>query len=306
LLKYGLSAPLFISMLIISSAAISKSNAAMLFDSKLLFNTSIRSTSLKLVLPARAVNYKGQMINLKGDAKGKQSEKNKAEKAITINMDTIPAKNDGPIFTAVEKAPEFKSGIPAFYRFLGQNIRYPEAMRKKNIQGKVFITFIVEKDGSLSDIKSVRDVGYGSAEESIRVLKLSPKWSPGYQNGVPVRVQYTMPINFTMENTKTTKDTSQKTGDASPKTYKVEYSPAKMFYTVTKDSGKNSPAPLFILDGKEVAQLNNVAPSDIESINVLKQDRDDNSLVLLYGAKAVNGVVLVKTKKAAAKTNSVH
>jgi TonB family protein len=289
LLKYGLSAPLFISMLILSSATIAKSRTVMLFDNKVLFNT------------------KGALI------------KSKPVRNAVIEADTTPSKrNDGPIFTAVEKAPEFTAGIEAFYRFLSQNIKYPEAMRKNNIEGKVFITFIVEKDGSLSDIKSVRDVGYGSAEESIRVLKLSPKWSPGYQNGIAVRVQYTMPISFTLGNDKTAKDTVLKTGDASKKDLKTGYSVANMFYHSSKDTIKKYAVvfsnnlydpqlqPIFILDGKEITGLSSVNPDDIESISVLKQNPNDNSLVTLYGAKAKNGVVLIKTKKAAVKLNPAH
>jgi len=71
---------------------------------------------------------------------------------------------------------------------------------KKNIQGKVFITFVVEKDGSLTDIKIVRGIGGGCDEEAVRVMKMSPKWNPGTQNNHTVRVFYTTPISFTLQS----------------------------------------------------------------------------------------------------------
>lgn len=72
-------------------------------------------------------------------------------------------------------------------------------MREKKVQGKVFIGFIVEKDGSLSNLKVLREPGYGSGKEALRVMSLSPKWEPGIQNKKKVRVQYTIPISFTLK-----------------------------------------------------------------------------------------------------------
>jgi len=80
-----------------------------------------------------------------------------------------------------------------FYKFVGNNFKTPE---QPNLKGKVYITFIIEKDGSLSDIKNLRDIGYGTGEEAIRVLKISPRWIPGKMNGVPVRVMYSLPITL--------------------------------------------------------------------------------------------------------------
>ncbi len=73
---------------------------------------------------------------------------------------------------------------------------YPAEAKKYNIQGRVIVSFIIEKDGSLTNIKVMRGLGYGFDEEAVRVLKLSPKWNPGLQCGVPVRVMYTFPIVF--------------------------------------------------------------------------------------------------------------
>lgn len=100
----------------------------------------------------------------------------------------------------VELAPEYQGGQKALGRFLGSRLRYPARARQNKIQGKVYIGFIVEKNGSLSDFKVVRGIGGGCDEEAIRVLKLSPLWKPGYANGKPVRTSYTLPITFQLGN----------------------------------------------------------------------------------------------------------
>lgn len=104
------------------------------------------------------------------------------------------------IFTAVEHEPEFKGGIQAFYAYLTHTIHYPVKAKEHNIQGKVFVSFIVEKDGSLSDIKIARGVSEDLDAETIRVMKGSPNWIPGTQNGKAVRVIYVMPLSFALES----------------------------------------------------------------------------------------------------------
>ncbi|WP_410220352.1 TonB family protein [Pedobacter sp.] len=102
-------------------------------------------------------------------------------------------------FVSMENPPSFPGGIEKFYDFLSQNINYPKEAFENNIQGNVFISFIVEKDGSLADIKIERKLGYGTDEEAIRVLKLSKKWNPGQINQKPVRTKYNIPIKFTLK-----------------------------------------------------------------------------------------------------------
>jgi protein TonB len=110
----------------------------------------------------------------------------------------VVEENPNKIFTAVEVNPEFPGGIEKFYSYLGKNIRYPAVARENNVQGKVFVGFVVEKDGSLTDIKVIRGIGSGCDEEAVRVLRASPHWKPGIQNGRPVRTQYNVPISFTL------------------------------------------------------------------------------------------------------------
>jgi len=89
--------------------------------------------------------------------------------------------------------PRFAGGLTAFYKYIAENFKAPD---EEGFSGKMMVSFIVETDGSLSNIKVLKDIGYGTSAEAIRVLKASPKWIPGKQNGKPVRVEYSMPINI--------------------------------------------------------------------------------------------------------------
>ena len=101
-------------------------------------------------------------------------------------------------FVSIEKQPEYPGGIAKFYKYLGGAIKYPPMAQENNVQGKVFLSFVVEKDGKLTDIQVTRGLGSGTDEEAIRVLKASPRWNPGIQNGKPVRVKYNINVNFTL------------------------------------------------------------------------------------------------------------
>jgi periplasmic protein TonB len=101
-------------------------------------------------------------------------------------------------FVSIEKQPEFPGGISKFYGYLSKAIKYPPMAQENNVQGKVFLSFVVEKDGKLTDIQVTRGLGSGTDEEAIRVLKASPRWNPGIQNGKPVRVKYNINVNFTL------------------------------------------------------------------------------------------------------------
>ena len=157
-------------------------------------NKSQKSALLKYLLSvplfALMLALSSAMVNGTGEGKA-----NVSSKATLLQ----PKQKDNKVFTAVEHVPDFPGGVDKFYKFLQQNIKYPAEARNKKIEGKVFVSFIVEKDGSLSTFKVLRDPGAGCGAEALRVMKLSPKWNPGVQNGKKVRVQYTMPISFTLK-----------------------------------------------------------------------------------------------------------
>lgn len=100
------------------------------------------------------------------------------------------------IFNAVEVQPSFPGGEEAFNTFVHHTSKFPDMARAKKVSGRVFVEFIVEKDGSLTDLVVMRNPGYGLGDEAIRLLCIGPKWKPGTQNGKPVRVQFIVPINF--------------------------------------------------------------------------------------------------------------
>ncbi|WP_342457010.1 TonB family protein [Mucilaginibacter sp. SJ] len=213
----------------------------------------------------------------------------------------------GPVFTSVEQVPEFPGGIEAFGKFLATNIRYPKVARDNNVQGRVIITFVVEEDGSLSNMKVLRGIGSGCDEEAVRVLSISPAWKPGIQNGKKVKVQYSVPVSFALADSKPAKPGENKTGVVVNPTNdnQVIYT-GKVVVDTTKshillrDRYNGNLAPLVIIDGVAQAQgtpLNRINPNDIEQINVLK----DKNAVAIYGDRAANGVILITTKTAAKK-----
>lgn len=111
-------------------------------------------------------------------------------------MDKVTETNNPVDMRTVEVLPEPYGGAAAWQKFLERNIRYPSQASEAGKQGKVFLSFIVETDGHLSNIVVDRGVGYGLDDEALRVLKLAPAWKPGIQNGHKVRVKYTIPISF--------------------------------------------------------------------------------------------------------------
>ncbi|MFO7998138.1 MAG: energy transducer TonB [Bacteroidales bacterium] len=102
------------------------------------------------------------------------------------------------IFTVVEDQPAFPGGEEARIRYLQENLRYPQMAREAGIQGTVFVTFVVERDGSVTDVRVLRGIGGGCDEEAVRVVRNMPRWQPGRQRGQPVRVQFNMPIRFVL------------------------------------------------------------------------------------------------------------
>ena len=114
------------------------------------------------------------------------------QKAVTALVDT------GKVFTVVKKMPEFPGGRKNLLNYLAKNIKYPEEARKAKIQGRVFVNFIIEKDGSITHIKILRGIGHGCDKEAIRVVKNMPRWIPGEHEGKPVRFSYNLPLKFTL------------------------------------------------------------------------------------------------------------
>ena len=192
-------------------------------------------------------------------------------------------------FVSIEKVPDFPGGMKKFYEYLGKSIKYPVTAQNNNVQGKIFLSFTVEKDGELNDVQVIRGLGSGLDEEALRVIKGSPKWNPGIQNGDPVRVKYHIAVNFTLDNAETklsTTSTAQTSISTLSSNNKISLSGIKNFNSAT--------SPLVVLDGVTQDQdaLKFIKPETIESISILK----DGNATALYGNKGLNGVILITSK----------
>lgn len=109
---------------------------------------------------------------------------------------TAQTKKNDMVFDVVEVMPQFPGGQIAMLQYLMKNIKYPEQAMKEGIQGRVAVRFIVEKDGSISDVKPILSVHPLLNKEAVRVVESMPKWTPGKQNGKPVRVRFNVPVMF--------------------------------------------------------------------------------------------------------------
>ena len=103
------------------------------------------------------------------------------------------------IFMIVEDQAMPQGGLKKFYKYIANNLKYPSQARRMGVEGRVFLQFVVEKNGSITDIKVLKGIGSGCDEEAVRVLKKAPKWKPGKQRGVPVRVRRSIPIMFKLQ-----------------------------------------------------------------------------------------------------------
>ncbi|MFD2584489.1 energy transducer TonB [Pedobacter vanadiisoli] len=110
------------------------------------------------------------------------------------------AGEDKEIYLGADEYPEFNGGAKAWAKYMERNLRYPSRAQDEGASGKVFVSFVVEKDGSITDVSVIKGIGFGCDEEAVKVIKKSPLWKPGKNKGVPVRVRYNMAINFQISN----------------------------------------------------------------------------------------------------------
>ncbi len=221
LVKYGLSAPLFMLMLILSSATVNNSKAVKVINNKAAKIAMLPAASTQLLKEVRSTIASEGIVDgpeyMTYETEVPRTEELTLQReefpdllAVRKNIDDINTSSikGQVVFLPTEKQPEFPGGIEKFYEIIKSHIKYPEAMRESRIEGKAFVEFVVEKDGSVTDFKTIRDPGYGAEEEAQRVMALLPKWNPGYQNGRPVSVRYQIPITFKLEAEPNSKDTT--------------------------------------------------------------------------------------------------
>ena len=210
--------------------------------------------------------------------------------------------SDDRTFDVVEQMPEFPGGMKECLNFLARNVKYPTKAQEAGKQGRVIVQFIVQKDGSLSDLHVLRPVDPWLDAEAIRVIGTMPKWKPGMQGGQAVAVKFTLPVTFMLEGT----NNKPKAGDndivvvgygvtPAPQKSEVPVAIIQMFQNGKDGLGKEEALPMVLIDQTEASTetMNKLDPQCIESISVLK----DASATDIYGEKGKNGVILITTKK---------
>ncbi len=294
-LKYGIYLPLFSGMLLLSSAKLQENPSIVKAIEEIPFNDPLKLAKQALPTAEPVV---------KSPATAYIVPTSSSTAAAGSESTAVPAGliQDKPWdFTSVDKVPSYPGGMQAFYKYLGGSIKYPKEAADKKVEGKVFMQFVVEKDGSLNDIKVISGPGSGTNEEALRVLKSSPKWNPGLVKGKPVRVMFHLPIAFTLTKKNganaTTKETTEKTTTINSKESNVVVVKSKGGSFETQLSSlnlKSGKEPTYIIDGV-VANRNameKINPNDIESIHVNKGETTVN------GKLESSGTINITTKNA--------
>ena len=195
---------------------------------------------------------------------------------VVAEADTIVKEDAKGVFDVVEQMPQFPGGAQELMRYLSMNIKYPQEAHQAGVMGRVIVTFVVEKDGSISEPTVIRSIHSSLDAEALRVISSMPKWEPGMQNGEPVRVKYTVPITFSLKGS-----------DNSAEDYKTAYDVVKN--TAPDFSMQNVK---ILVDGKPVKNLTIVSTDNVTGIQILK----DAESLAKYDAKDKYAVVLVTSK----------
>ena len=196
---------------------------------------------------------------------------------LQANRTQINAKDS--IYRVVDVMPEFPGGVQAMMEFMKNNLRYPEELRAKGTQGRVVVQFVVNKDGSFSDMEVIRKIDPLMDAEALRVINAMPRWKPGMQDGKPVAVKYTVPVLFKLDPKGSSSNAPK--GDAGAAEGKSDSTMV----------GVDAKKALIFVDGKET-DLKDVNSDDIASVSVVKAKK----AVEIYGEKGKNGVLLIHTK----------
>jgi TonB family protein len=138
----------------------------------------------------------GSMLFASGNLQQDKKEKNSKKSSVST---TLQKDEKEKIFTYVDQMPSFPGGDEGLYSFISKNIVYPETAQKAAVEGKVYVQFVIDIDGSVTDVKTQKRIGAGCDEEAVRVVKLMPKWIPGKNKGIAVKVRISLPIKFALK-----------------------------------------------------------------------------------------------------------
>lgn len=201
---------------------------------------------------------------------------------------TLPVKGnhlENTVNEAPDVLPQFPGGESEMYKFLAMNVHYPEAAMKLNIQGRVLVQFLVNKDGSISDVSVIQSVSPDLDTEAVRVTKAMPKWIPAIKNDQKVKCMMSLPVQFKLTNgekvAKPTTPADVTTGKEIDDVVVVGYgtikksedkTPTASTLKINDDYNFGSENPVYFVDGKQVNNVNDINPNTIESVTVFRND----------------------------------
>jgi len=191
------------------------------------------------------------------------------------------------IFTVVEQQPEFEGGEEAFYKYILREIRYPQEARLQGVEGRVDVQFVVDKDGSLTDVKAIKGIGAGCDAEAVRVLQNAPRFKPGMQNGRPVLVRMVVPVNFKLSDYGGSRSPAMIAVDkveAQPLKLKVDagYTNGEWTGTVYDEQGEGLPGANIVVGG-----TTNGTRTDLSGSFSLKAPESNDIYISFIGYETV-------------------
>lgn len=244
-------------------------------ESDAIVSSVVKSTSDKAALVAQGKTSGEETVNAKG----------RADDTFIANEIQRMTSTDDDVYEVVEKMPAFPGGIAELMKYLSSNIKYPVEAHKAGIQGRVVVSFVVNKDGTVKDAKIVRSVDKSIDAEALRVISAMPKWQPGYQDGKAVSVRYTVPVTFRL------------TGESG----KVQSTGAGNDNTNVKISSGNNNVNIsfkdtryYVINGVHVdaAEVKKISADKIKEIVVLKGEK----AIEKFGEQARDGAIVVTTE----------
>lgn len=244
-------------------------------ESDAIVSSVVKSTSDKAALVAQGKTSGEETVNAMG----------RADDTLISNDLQRMTSTDDDVYDVVEKMPEFPGGMAELMKYLNSNIKYPVEAHKAGIQGRVVVSFIVNKDGTVKDAKIVRSVDKSIDAEALRVISAMPKWQPGYQDGKAVSVRYTVPVTFRL------------TGESG----KVQSTGAGNDNTNVKISSDNNNVNIsfkdtryYVINGVHVdaAEVKKISADKIKEIVVLKGEK----AIEKFGEQARDGAIVVTTE----------
>lgn len=244
-------------------------------ESDAIVSSVVKSTSDKAALVAQGKTSGEETVNAMG----------RADDTLISNDLQRMTSTDDDVYDVVEKMPEFPGGMAELMKYLNSNIKYPVEAHKAGIQGRVVVSFVVNKDGTVKDAKIVRSVDKSIDAEALRVISAMPKWQPGYQDGKAVSVRYTVPVTFRL------------TGESG----KVQSTGAGNDNTNVKMSSDNNNVNIsfkdtryYVINGVHVdaAEVKKISADKIKEIVVLKGEK----AIEKFGEQARDGAIVVTTE----------